>query len=81
MKWVHLGVGQALLFVIIAAYIDKNHRMAILAGGGTSAALMYIQYFHAKAAGLKNGGPGTEPAPAVTPHAGPGRPGAVRWGY
>lgn len=81
MKWVHLGVGQALLFVIIAAYIDKHHRMAILAGGGTSAALMYIQYYHAKAAGLKNGGPGTEPAPAVSPKAGPGRPGAVRWGY
>lgn len=81
MKWVHLGQLQAALFIIIAAYMDPKHRGAILGGGITAGALMYIQYYHAKAAGLKNGGPGTEPAPAVSPKAGPGRPGAVRWGY
>jgi uncharacterized membrane protein YdcZ (DUF606 family) len=60
MKWVNLGVGQAILFVIIAAAIDSKHRLAILAGGGTAAVLMYAQYAHAKSAGLKNGGPPTE---------------------
>jgi len=60
MKWVHLGVGQAVLFVVIAAAIDRGHRKAILAGGTIAAVLMYGQYAHAKAAGLRNGGPPTE---------------------
>ena len=60
MKWVHLGVGQAALFVAIAAYIDRQHRTAILAGGSTAAVLMYGQYIHARNAGLRNGGPSTE---------------------
>jgi hypothetical protein len=60
MKWVHLGVGQAALFVVIAACADKRHRMAILAGGGLAAVLMYGQYVHAKACGLASREPGTE---------------------
>ena len=60
MKWVHLGVGQAALFVIVAAWVDKKHRVAILAGGGLAAALMYAQYTHAKASGLASCEPGTE---------------------
>lgn len=60
MKWVHLGVGQAALFVLIAAWVDKRHRTAILAGGGLAAGLMYWQYVHAKAAGLSSCEPGTE---------------------
>jgi hypothetical protein len=60
MKWVHLGVGQAALFVILAAWIDKRHRMSILAGGGLAAGLMYGQYVHAKSAGLRSCEPGTE---------------------
>ena len=60
MKWVHLGVAQAALFIIIAAYIDRQHRAAILGGGTTAAVLMYAQYGHAKRAGLRNGGPPTE---------------------
>lgn len=60
MKWVHLGVGQAALFVLLAAWVDKRHRMAILAGGGLAAGLMYGQYVHAKAAGLRSCEPGTE---------------------
>ncbi len=60
MKWVHLGVGQAALFIVVAAVIDKGHRTAILAGGGTAAALMYLQYDHAKRAGLRNPAAGTE---------------------
>ena len=60
MKWVHIGVVQAVGFVVIAAWIDRQHRAQILAGGGLAAVLMYGQYAHAKQAGLRNGGPGTE---------------------
>lgn len=60
MKWVHLGVGQAILFVILAAMWDKRHRQAIIFGGGLAAGLMYWQYVHARDSGLRNGGPGTE---------------------
>lgn len=52
MKWVYLGIGQAVVLVAIAAYIDRPHRTAILAGGGTAAVLMWAQYAHAKRAGL-----------------------------
>lgn len=60
MKWVNLGVAQAALFVIIAAWVDAKHRTAILAGGGIAGVLMYGQYLHARKCGLENGGPGTE---------------------
>ena len=60
MKWVHLGVAQAAFFVLIAAYVDKRHRWAILAGGGIAAIAMYGQYVHARAAGLASDAPGTE---------------------
>jgi uncharacterized membrane protein len=60
MKWVHLGVAQAVMFVLLAAWVDKRHRTAILAGGGLAAALMYGQYAHAKQSGLKSSAPGTE---------------------
>jgi len=60
MKWVHLGIGQGALFILIAAIIDKSHRGAIIAGGVTAGALMYGQYVHAKAAGLASDQPGTE---------------------
>jgi hypothetical protein len=60
MKWVNIGVGQAALFIILAAAIDRQHRSAIISGGTLAGVLMYIQYTHAKSAGLKNGGPSTE---------------------
>jgi hypothetical protein len=60
MKWVNLGVGQGILFVLIAAIADRKHRTAILAGGGLAAVLLYGQYAHAKRVGLANGGPPTE---------------------
>ena len=60
MKWVHLGIAQAALFVAAAAVFDRGHRAAILTGGILAMALMYGQYVHAKTAGLANGGPGTE---------------------
>ena len=60
MKWVHLGVAQAVLFVGAAAWFDKAHRVEILAGGTVAVLLMYGQYAHANAAGLKSAAPGTE---------------------
>lgn len=60
MKWVHIGLLQAVLFVGVAAWIDRAHRTEIIAGGATAAVLMYGQYVHAKQAGLSSSEPGTE---------------------
>lgn len=60
MKWVYLGLGQAMVIVALAAVLDRKHRTAILAGGVLAAALMYGQYVHARRAGLASGEPGTE---------------------
>jgi hypothetical protein len=62
MKWVHIGIGQAALFIAIAAYIDPRHRTAIIGGGAAAGGLMYLQYVHARRAGLASAGPGTEGA-------------------
>lgn len=59
MKWVHIGLAQAALFVLIAAYLGKKKWPALL-GGGLAGGLMYAQYAHARAAGLRSDAPGTE---------------------
>jgi hypothetical protein len=59
MKWVTIGFAQALIFVLIAAWMDEEHWPA-LAGGGLAGLFMWTSYAHAKACGLKNGGPMTE---------------------
>lgn len=73
MKWVHLGIGQAALFIAIAAWIDSKHRKAIIGGGTTAGVLMYAQYAHAKQAGLRSSAPGTE-------NYGGAGAGGIRWG-
>lgn len=60
MKWVNIGVVQALFFVLIAAYYDKSHAKPILSGGFVAAFLIYTQYVAAKAWGLKSNEEGTE---------------------
>ena len=60
MKWVNIGVGQAAVFVVAAAVIDKKHSAPILAGGVLAAVIMYASYVHAKGAGLRSTEPGTE---------------------
>ncbi|MGH7239596.1 MAG: hypothetical protein ACREHG_05970 [Candidatus Saccharimonadales bacterium] len=60
MKWVNIGVVNAALFIIVAAAIDKPRSKAILSGGAVAIAIMYVAYFYANKAGLKNGEPGTE---------------------
>jgi hypothetical protein len=60
MKWVHVGLVQSAILVTIAAYIDRPHAPAIIAGGALAAGLMYGSYAHAKNAGLASSAPGTE---------------------
>lgn len=60
MKWVHIGIGQAAVFIALAAYFDEAHRTPIIAGGALAGGLMYAQYVHAKQAGLENVQGGTE---------------------
>lgn len=60
MKWVHLGIGQAALFVALAAWLDEPHRADIITGGVLAMVLLYVQYVHAKDAGMKSSKPGTE---------------------
>jgi hypothetical protein len=59
-KWVHIGLGQSVLFIGLAAAIDREHAAPIIAGGALAAALMYGSYWHARAAGLGSNAPGTE---------------------
>jgi hypothetical protein len=60
MKWVHLGLGQSVLFVGAAAVLDPAHRIPIVVGGSVAAVIMYGMYGHAKMAGLASSEPETE---------------------
>lgn len=60
MKWVNIGIAQAAIFVIAAAVIDRKNSGAILMGGLVAGILMYVQYVHANASGLRSPEPGTE---------------------
>jgi hypothetical protein len=60
MKWVYIGLVQAALFIVIAAWIDPKHAGPIVAGGLLAAGIMYASYTHAKSAGLACSEQGTE---------------------
>lgn len=60
MKWVNIGLVEGVLFIVIAAYVDKKHRTAILAGGALEAGITYAEYMYGKRCGLRNPAPGTE---------------------
>lgn len=60
MKWVHIGVGQAALFVTAAAIFDRAHARPIMIGGILAGSLLYLQYAYAKRSGLESSEPGTE---------------------
>ena len=61
MKWVHIGLAQALLFVVIGVLAEApGKRWRPMVGGGLAATLLYFQYVHAKRAGLESSEPGTE---------------------
>lgn len=61
MKWVHIGLAQAALFVAIMVLAEPpGKKWRPLLGGGLAMVLLYLQYDHAKRAGLESGGPPTE---------------------
>jgi hypothetical protein len=61
MKWVHIGLAQAILFVLIMVLAEPpGKKWRPIVGGGLATVLLYAQYVHAKNAGLENGGPPTE---------------------
>jgi len=60
MKWVHIGMAEAALFVVVAAALDKKHRVPIILGGITEGIITYAEYLHGKSAGLASSEPGTE---------------------
>lgn len=59
MKWVHLGLLQGAVFVLIGVYLDKD-RWPPLLGGGIAGVLLYAQYQYALKSGTENPGPRTE---------------------
>lgn len=59
MKWVHLGLAQAFLFVFMGMVLDKE-RWPPLLGGGAAGVLLYLQYRHALESGQGSSAPGTE---------------------
>lgn len=60
MKWVYVGLAQSVVFIAAAAYLDPGNRNAIVYGGAVAGGLMWIQYWHAREAGLRSDLPGTE---------------------
>ena len=59
MKWVNLGLLQAAGFVALGALLARP-RWAPLLGGGIAMALLWLQYRHAHASGLRSPGASTE---------------------
>lgn len=62
MKWVHMGEGLGVVFVVAAAAVDRRYAGPILAGGGVAVAASEVFYRHAKASGMSRPGPMTEQA-------------------
>jgi hypothetical protein len=64
MKWVHIGLAQCAIFVGIGTWVAYHTPgtawWAPLAGGILAGVLLYVQYVHAKNAGLASLEPGTE---------------------
>lgn len=64
MKWVKIGLAQAVLFAGVGIAIEKARGNAIwppLLGAGLAGALLWVQYVHARNAGMAAAHlPGTE---------------------
>jgi hypothetical protein len=59
MKWVKIGLLQAALFAGIGIVLDKQRWPPAL-GAGLAGILLWLQYVHARNAGITNPGPETE---------------------
>ena len=63
MKWVKLGLAQAAVIAAIAIAMEQGQRsrqVAIGSGAGLAIGFLWVQYVHAKNAGLSSNAPGTE---------------------
>lgn len=63
MKWVVIGLGQAVIFAGIGIWLEFKAGRDIwppLLGSGLAGGMLWVQYVHAKNAGLANPGPSTE---------------------
>lgn len=60
MKWVGIGLVEGSGLVLVAALISPEVGLAFIAGGATEGVITYLQYRHAKQAGLESNLPGTE---------------------
>jgi hypothetical protein len=64
MKWVYLGLAQAALFAALGYFFEKKSGRPgwpPVLGAGIAGGLLWVQYLHAKQAGLEKAGmPGTE---------------------
>lgn len=68
MKWVHMGLAQAALFIVLMTLAEpKGLKWRPATGGGIAGVLLYAQYVHARNSGLSNGGTPTETYAATTP--------------
>lgn len=59
MKWVRIGLWQAAAFGLIGVMLD-DRRWPPALGAGLAGVLLWVQYVHAKEAGLASSAPGTE---------------------
>jgi hypothetical protein len=63
MKWVHIGLAQAVIFVALGSILERaqgRNPWSPLIGGGLAGSMLYAQYIHAKQAGLESQESGTE---------------------
>lgn len=68
MKWVNIGLAQAILFVVIMTIAEPpGKKWRPIMGGGLASILLYVQYVHAKNAGLSSSEPPTEDYKDVGP--------------
>jgi hypothetical protein len=51
-KWVNIGMAEAVVFVVIAALIDRKHQRPILLGAMLEMGITYLEYVHGKQSGL-----------------------------
>jgi len=63
MKWVHLGMAQAVIFAGIGVVMEIRGGRSPLPpafGSGLAMIMLYLQYYHARNEGLRNPGPPSE---------------------
>jgi hypothetical protein len=53
MFWVNVGMVESVIFVAIAAAIDKKHAKAFLGGAGLQMAITYGEYLYARELGMQ----------------------------